>query len=200
MPIIMARHSSFSASGLTVCSRGSCIAKPRCASSGPPRSQCSLYRAARLKFHGARSSRSTSHPPARMKVLGRRGTLYFGHATPRIVIPQGDSRPWGEPRVADVLGRLEAMARRLDIPSDVKVEFVSLHGEPAAELVTFAEQQHADMIATGAHGRSAIGRLVLGSVSTNVVRSAPCAVLVAPARPAAPGAVDVYEPPAQPIG
>lgn len=137
---------------------------------------------------------------AALKVLGGRGTLYFGHATPRIVIPQGDSRPWGEPRVADVLGRLEAMARRLDIPSDVTVEFVSLHGEPADELVAFAEQQHADMIATGAHGRSAIGRLVLGSVSTNVVRSAPCAVLVAPARPAAPGAFDVYEPPAQPIG
>jgi nucleotide-binding universal stress UspA family protein len=78
---------------------------------------------------------------------------------------------------------------------------VSLHGEPADELVAFAEQQHADMIATGAHGRSAIGRLVLGSVSTKVVRSAPCAVLVAPARPAAAEERPVsYEPAAQPIG
>jgi len=138
---------------------------------------------------------------AALDVLGGHGTLYLAHATPRIVIPQGDSRPWGEPRASDVLGRLEAVARRLDIPDDVQVEVVSLHGEPADELVAFAEQQHADMIATGAHGRSAIGRLVLGSVSTKVVRSAPCAVLVAPARPAAAEERPVaYEPAAQPIG
>ncbi|HEX5073915.1 MAG TPA: universal stress protein [Gemmatimonadaceae bacterium] len=117
---------------------------------------------------------------AALAVLGGHGTLYFAHATPRIVIPHGESRPWGEPRVVEVLGRLEAVARSLDIPAAVQVEFVSLHGEPADELVAFAEQQHADMIVTGAHGRSAIGRLMLGSVSTKVVRSARCAVLVAP--------------------
>ena len=138
---------------------------------------------------------------AALDVLGGHGTLYFAHATPRIVIPQGDSRPWGESGVGDVLGRLEAIARRLDIPGEVQVEFVSLHGEPADELVAFAEQQRADMIATGAHGRSAIGRLVLGSVSTKVVRSARCAVLVTPARAAAAEERSVsYEPPAQPIG
>jgi len=118
---------------------------------------------------------------AALGVVGGHGMLYFAHATARIVIPQGDSRPWGEPAASDVLGRLEAIARRLDIPGEVQVEFVSLHGEPADELVAFAEQQHADMIATGAHGRSALGRLVLGSVSTKVVRSARCAVLVSPA-------------------
>lgn len=138
---------------------------------------------------------------AALDVLGGHGTLYFAHATPRIVIPQGDSRPWGEPAVADVLGRLEATARGLDIPAGVQVEFVSLHGEPGDELVAFAEQQHAAMIATGAHGRSAIGRLVLGSVSTKVARSAHCAVLVMPARRAAVEEPPVsYEPLAQPIG
>ena len=138
---------------------------------------------------------------AALEVLGGRGTLYFAHATPRIVIPQGDSRRWGEPGIGDVLGRLEAVARRLDIPAGVQVEFVSLHGEPGDELLAFAEQQHLDMIATGAHGRSAVGRLVLGSVSSKVIRSAHCAVLVAPARPVAAEEPAVsYEPPAQPIG
>lgn len=136
-----------------------------------------------------------------LDVLGEHGTLYFAHVTPRIVIPQGDSRPWGEPAAADVLGRLEAVVRRLAIPSDVQVEFVSLHGEPADELLAFAEQHRIDMIATGAHGRSTIGRLVLGSVSTKVVRSAHCAVLVAPPPPAAGEERGVsYEPEAQPIG
>jgi nucleotide-binding universal stress UspA family protein len=138
---------------------------------------------------------------AALQVLGGHGTLYFAHATPRIVVPHGDSRPWGEPGVAQVLGRLEAIARRLEIPGALQVEFVSLHGEPADELVAFARQQDVDMVATGAHGRSAVGRLVLGSVSTKVVRSAHCAVLVAPARPVAAEEPSVsYEPLAQPIG
>jgi nucleotide-binding universal stress UspA family protein len=138
---------------------------------------------------------------AALDVLGEHGTLYLAHVTPRIVIPQGDSRPWGEPAVTDVLGRLEAVSRRLDTPRGVNVELVSLHGEPADELVAFARQHRIGMIATGAHGRSALGRLVLGSVSTKVVRTAHCAVLVAPARPGAVGEQSgAYEPEAQPIG
>jgi nucleotide-binding universal stress UspA family protein len=119
---------------------------------------------------------------AALDLLGGEGTLYLTHVTPRIAIPQGDSRPWGEPAVTDVLGRLEAVARRLEPPPGVQVEFVSLHGEPAQELVAFAEQHRIDMIATGAHGRSRLGRLVLGSVSTKVVRSARSWVLVVPNR------------------
>ena len=138
---------------------------------------------------------------AALMLLGDRGTLYLAHVTPRIAIPQGDSRPWGEPAATEVLGRLEAVARRLDSPRGVQVEFVSLHGEPAEEVLAFAEQHHVDAIATGAHGRSVIGRLVLGSVSTKVVRSARCAVLVAPARRVEAEQAGVsYEPEAQPIG
>ena len=115
-------------------------------------------------------------------LLGGEGTLYLTHVKPRITIPQGDSRPWGEPAVTEVLGRLEELARRLDPPPGVSVEFVSLCGEPAQELVALAEQHRVDMVATGAHGRSPLGRLVLGSVSTKVVRQAHCWVLVVPNR------------------
>jgi nucleotide-binding universal stress UspA family protein len=119
---------------------------------------------------------------AALTLLGGEGTLYLTHATPRVAIPQGDTRPWGQPAPTEVLGRLEAVARRLEPPPDVQVEFVSLYGEPAQELVAFAEQHRIDMIATGAHGRSRLGRLMLGSVSTKIVRSAHCWVLVSPSR------------------
>jgi nucleotide-binding universal stress UspA family protein len=117
---------------------------------------------------------------AAMRLLGGEGTLYITHVTPRVTIPQGDSRPWGVPAVTEVLGRLEAVARRLDPPDGVQVEFVSLCGEPAQELVAFAEQHRIDLIATGAHGRSTLGRLVLGSVSTKIIRSSQSWVLVVP--------------------
>jgi nucleotide-binding universal stress UspA family protein len=138
---------------------------------------------------------------AALHMLGGNGTLYLLHVTPRVPIPQGDSRPWGDPAATEVLGRLEAVARRLDAPTGVQVEFVSLHGEPGQELLGFAEQHRIDMIATGAHGRTAVGRFVLGSVSTKVVRSAHCWVLVAPAPAAEPrDTVGSFVPNVQPIG
>jgi nucleotide-binding universal stress UspA family protein len=117
-----------------------------------------------------------------LQLLGGEGTLHLAHVTPRVTIPQGDSRPWGQPAATEVLGRLEAVSRRLDPPAGVQVEFVSLYGEASQELVAFAEQHRVDMIATGAHGRSRLGRLVLGSVSTKIVRSAHSWVLVVPNR------------------
>jgi nucleotide-binding universal stress UspA family protein len=120
---------------------------------------------------------------AALRLLGNEGTLYLAHVRPRIPMPQADSRPWEEPGTAGVLPRLAMIAKRLDAPRGVEIEYVSLHGEPAHELLAFAEQFHIDLVAAGAHGRSALGRLVMGSVSTKLVRTARCWVLVAPPEP-----------------
>ena len=117
---------------------------------------------------------------AALDLLGGEGTLYLAHVTPRVPIPQGDSRPWKEVMASGILPRLETVARRLDPPPGVQVEYVTLHGEPANELLAFADQFKVDLVAAGAHGRSALGRLVLGSVSSKLVRTAQCWVLVAP--------------------
>jgi nucleotide-binding universal stress UspA family protein len=59
-----------------------------------------------------------------------------------------------------------------------KVEAVVLQGYPIREIVRRAEEQGADLIVMGTHGRSGIPRVFLGSVAENVLRSAPCPVLV----------------------
>jgi len=51
-------------------------------------------------------------------------------------------------------------------------------GKPADEVLTVAQQHKADLIITGAKGLGAIGRFLLGSVSTRVVQHANCSVLV----------------------
>lgn len=51
-------------------------------------------------------------------------------------------------------------------------------GNPADEILTIAQERNADLIVTGAKGLGAIGRLLLGSVSTRVVQHATCSVLV----------------------
>jgi nucleotide-binding universal stress UspA family protein len=51
-------------------------------------------------------------------------------------------------------------------------------GKPADEILDVAQQRKADLIVTGAKGLGAIGRFLLGSVSTRVVQHATCSVLV----------------------
>lgn len=51
-------------------------------------------------------------------------------------------------------------------------------GKPADEILTEAKQEKVDLIITGAKGLGAIGRVLLGSVSTRVVQHAACSVLV----------------------
>ena len=52
-----------------------------------------------------------------------------------------------------------------------------LHGHPASEIVRAAQEESADLIVVGTHGRGAIAHLLLGSVAERVVRTAPCPVL-----------------------
>jgi len=51
-------------------------------------------------------------------------------------------------------------------------------GKPADEILKVAKQHKADLIVTGAKGLGAIGRALLGSVSTRVVQHSTCSVLV----------------------
>jgi nucleotide-binding universal stress UspA family protein len=51
-------------------------------------------------------------------------------------------------------------------------------GTPADEILNVAQLRKADLIVTGAKGLGAIGRFLLGSVSTRVVQHASCSVLV----------------------
>jgi nucleotide-binding universal stress UspA family protein len=116
-----------------------------------------------------------------LSLLGHRGTLYLAHVLPRVVIPQGDPRPFEQlTGASSPLAQLQALERRLAPPPSVRVEHVLLHGEAAHEIVAFAAHHAVDMIAAGAHGKSALERFVLGSVSTSLIRTAPCWVLVAP--------------------
>jgi nucleotide-binding universal stress UspA family protein len=79
--------------------------------------------------------------------------------------------------------KVEAMVRRrvagalagLDVAWDFRVR---AEGEPAEELDRAAEEADADVVVVGCHGRSALGRALVGSVSTELVQHARRAVLV----------------------
>ena len=58
----------------------------------------------------------------------------------------------------------------------VDIETVLISGSPAEEIVKFAKED--DLIIMANHGRKGIDRFMLGSVSEEVVRNAPCSVLI----------------------
>jgi nucleotide-binding universal stress UspA family protein len=78
----------------------------------------------------------------------------------------------------DVSQRLMQIGDRVR-NNDRTVEVRVLDGRPATEIVVEAERSGADLIVMGARGLSSVQRLLLGSVSSEVVDHAPCPVLIA---------------------
>ena len=51
-------------------------------------------------------------------------------------------------------------------------------GDPAGEVVRIADDEGCEMIVMGTHGRTGLTRLLMGSVAEQIVRRAPCPVLI----------------------
>jgi nucleotide-binding universal stress UspA family protein len=62
---------------------------------------------------------------------------------------------------------------------DLIIKTVVIAGAPAGEIRRIAEDEGADLICMGSHGRRGARRLILGSVAEVTVRHAPCSVYVA---------------------
>jgi nucleotide-binding universal stress UspA family protein len=71
------------------------------------------------------------------------------------------------------------MLSSLDLPlSDAAITREVRTGEPSKALALMAGEIGADLIVVGSHGRGMFGRLILGSVAQELVRVAPCPILV----------------------
>jgi nucleotide-binding universal stress UspA family protein len=75
---------------------------------------------------------------------------------------------------------LEEWASALEGVSSVRPVMHHLEGSAPEELLKLADRIGADLIAAGSHGMGFLGRLLLGSVSTRLLRAATCPVLIAP--------------------
>ncbi len=71
---------------------------------------------------------------------------------------------------------------------DLTVNAVGANGSAARQIVEYAEEQNSDLLVVGSHGRSALGRFFIGSISHQVLLGTTCHVRVArtgyPDRPA----------------
>ena len=75
--------------------------------------------------------------------------------------------------------RLDDLAIRLRIGTDVRFSSAVVEGHAADALLRYADEHAIDLIVMTTHGRTGLARAVLGSISDKVVRQARCPVLLA---------------------
>lgn len=62
--------------------------------------------------------------------------------------------------------------------SPVRSETIIAEGPAAPEILRVAAERHADLLVIGSHGRTGLGRVLMGSVAEEVARKSPCPVLI----------------------
>lgn len=67
---------------------------------------------------------------------------------------------------------------RKQIGSSTAVKVAARTGKPTTQIVEEAKRSHADLIVMGTHGRTGLSHLLIGSTAEQVVRHAPCPVMV----------------------
>lgn len=88
----------------------------------------------------------------------------------------GEGLPPPDPTI--LLREAKDHLERLEVPgADARAERRLEKGDPAAEILRVAQEIDASLIVLGTHGRTGLGRLLMGSVAEQVVRKAACPVL-----------------------
>jgi nucleotide-binding universal stress UspA family protein len=104
------------------------------------------------------------------------------------VIPDPTAQPWAAEAYAGSLPglvtELKSQAQRdlhgMVPPSDRKkyrARLVVAVGAPFTRIIEYAKTNAVDLIVMGTHGRGALARAIVGSVTERIVRFAPCPVL-----------------------
>ncbi|HKR61653.1 MAG TPA: universal stress protein [Pyrinomonadaceae bacterium] len=102
---------------------------------------------------------SVGHEVVGPPLTSRRLTAVLAHA---------EAQAAQKLKEAEELAAKAGASLRSSFP-DWNVETVGLAGDPSTELINKADEWKADLVVVGSHGRSALGRFMLGSVSKKVV-------------------------------
>jgi nucleotide-binding universal stress UspA family protein len=83
------------------------------------------------------------------------------------------------PTAVDMQQLRERLQQLRSLDPKIQVDHLLVEGVAATEILRVAEETKCDVIVIGTHGRTGLGRLLMGSVAEQVVRRAPCPVVTA---------------------
>lgn len=112
------------------------------------------------------------------KVRGEKMVIAHVIATPGLVgYGVGEVAEFTEARIREGCQEgLNALKTKAEL-AGVKATTTLLTGTPHDEIANAAEEEGADLIVLGTHGRTGVSKFVLGSVAARVMCEAPCPVL-----------------------
>lgn len=75
---------------------------------------------------------------------------------------------WDAPVLRERAEKVFALAKEELEGSKLNVEYKMLQGDPASQIMKYADEQKFDLIVIGAHGLSGVKKFLLGSVTSKV--------------------------------
>ena len=114
-----------------------------------------------------------------LEIAAPTATVYLAHVATRDTA-HAESGDRGTLPDDDAGTMLYSFREHLRPPSGMVVQCVRLQGDPATELLAFAASVNADLIATGSHGHGFVTRMLVGSVTTRILRASSYSVLCVP--------------------
>jgi nucleotide-binding universal stress UspA family protein len=127
-------------------------------------------------------------PPSRraaqlaLDFVADEGELALVHVKSAVSLSEESAGWWEEAyerRTADLFHRFVAL---LEVPRGIRVTTRMLHGDVAATLLAHARDRFVGLVACGGRRHSFLERVLLGSVSTELIRRTEWPLLVVPAR------------------
>jgi nucleotide-binding universal stress UspA family protein len=104
---------------------------------------------------------------------------YLGYIYPSAMY---DVRSVQEAARKDAERQMRELVRRVKF-GRVKFETALTSGSPVLDICAFTQDHDVDLIITSTHGLTGLKHVLIGSIAEQVVRHAPCSVLVVPSHP-----------------
>lgn len=117
---------------------------------------------------------------ASLELLAADAVLYLVHVWSRSASDHPSERERDEAyerALPELFARAEAA---MEVPPGIAVHRITLPGDPAEAILSFAASHGAELIAAGRRGYGFFERLLVGSTTTALLRGASCSLLVTP--------------------
>ena len=115
-----------------------------------------------------------------LQMFGPAASVTCVHVKPREDFPGSESPAFARAYETAVAQSFEATATAISKVPGLRADLVRLNGDPAAELLRYAEYAKAELLVLGLRRHYGLRRLLGGGVALKVLRGASCSVLVVP--------------------
>jgi len=128
-----------------------------------------------LAYDGFEHSRHALEETAKLAADGHGRVTILSVVPPDARASKAGGHVGMRPHAHEDVARAHEYLHERSIESEMKMD----DGDPAEQILAEAKAGGYDLVVVGSRGLGPVGRLLLGSVSTEVVEHAPCPVLVA---------------------